>query len=60
MRKMSPKVPETIQNFLRGAYSIQMGEEMRIENMDEEASEFDIKMRFCGERDNLFEVINNA
>lgn len=21
MRKMSPKVPETIQNFLRGAYS---------------------------------------
>jgi hypothetical protein len=61
MRKMmNPKIPEVVRNALRRDYAIMKGEEMRFENIDEEASEFDIKMRFVLEQDNLFEVINNA
>jgi hypothetical protein len=57
-RTLSPKIPECVRNVLRGAYAIQLGEEMRFEIIDEEDAEFSVKMRFCLEQDNLFEVVN--
>jgi hypothetical protein len=58
MSALNPKIPAAIRLALRRDYAIMKGEEMRFENIDEEDAEFSMKMRFCLEQDNLFEVIN--